>query len=138
MALLALKSSPPRAGFFISESQFQRNQTMARGGKRPGAGRPKGTVSPATQRRREIADQALAEGMSPLEIMLKAMRDALGADGQNYAAAFPFAKEAAPYMHAKLASTEVKMDAEVKQTVSAEPLRPDEWEEKYGSERPAH
>jgi hypothetical protein len=111
---------------------------VARGGSRPGAGRPKGTENPATRKRREIAEKALQEGISPLEVLLAGMRDALGEDGRNYAAAFPFAKEAAPYMHAKLASTEMKMDAEVKQTVSADPLRPDEWEEKYGSERPAH
>ena len=43
-----------------------------RGGKRPGAGRPAGA---ATRRTREIADQALAEGISPLEVMLRAMRE---------------------------------------------------------------
>jgi hypothetical protein len=44
---------------------------MARGGKREGAGRPAGSV---TKRTREIADRALAEGKSPLEVMLDNMR----------------------------------------------------------------
>jgi hypothetical protein len=42
-----------------------------RGGKRPGAGRPKGA---ATKRTREIADKAAAEGITPLDVMLSNMR----------------------------------------------------------------
>lgn len=44
---------------------------MSRGGKREGAGRPAGAV---TKRTREIAERAVAEGKSPLEIMLDNMR----------------------------------------------------------------
>lgn len=44
---------------------------MAHGGKRTGAGRPAGAV---TTRTREIADRALAEGKTPLEVMLDNMR----------------------------------------------------------------
>lgn len=44
---------------------------MSRGGKREGAGRPAGAV---TKRTREIADRALSEGKSPLEVMLDNMR----------------------------------------------------------------
>lgn len=44
---------------------------MAHGGKRIGAGRPAGAV---TTRTREVAEQALAEGKSPLEVMLENMR----------------------------------------------------------------
>lgn len=44
---------------------------MARGGKRDGAGRKLGAV---TKRTRAIADQALAEGKAPLEVMLDNMR----------------------------------------------------------------
>ena len=43
---------------------------MASGGKREGAGRPPGAV---TKRTREIANRALAEGKSPLEVMLANM-----------------------------------------------------------------
>ena len=43
---------------------------MPRGGKRDGAGRPVGAL---TTRTREVAAKAIAEGMSPLEIMLQNM-----------------------------------------------------------------
>lgn len=44
---------------------------MAKGGRRVGAGRPKGALSVKT---RQIAERALAEGKTPLEIMLENMR----------------------------------------------------------------
>lgn len=44
---------------------------MSRGGKREGSGRKPGAV---TKRTREIAERALAEGKSPLEVMLDNMR----------------------------------------------------------------
>lgn len=44
---------------------------MAHGGKRSGAGRPTGAV---TLRTREVAEKALAEGKTPLEVMLDNMR----------------------------------------------------------------
>jgi len=44
---------------------------MSHGGKRNGAGRPLGAV---TKRTREVAEQALAEGTSPLEVMLENMQ----------------------------------------------------------------
>jgi hypothetical protein len=44
---------------------------VARGGKRPGAGRPPGAV---TVRSAEVAAKALAEGKTPLEVMLDNMR----------------------------------------------------------------
>ncbi len=117
---------------------------MARGGKREGAGRPAGAI---TKRTREIAERALATGMSPLDVMLDNMRhfqqvaldaeatlDGLTADefseqGPSDAspeeqfqfllaqvkktvglrqAAQDAARDAAPYIHAKLASVEHK------------------------------
>lgn len=74
---------------------------MTRGGKRTGAGRPKGA---ATRKTKEIADRASAEGVTPLEVMLKAMREHY--DKREYDAAAAIAKDAAPYMHAKLASVQ--------------------------------
>lgn len=47
---------------------------MPRGGKREGSGRPKGTPSAMTIRRREVAERALASGMAPLDVMLGNMR----------------------------------------------------------------
>lgn len=44
---------------------------MGRGGKREGAGRK---VSAITVRTREVAEQAIAEGKTPLEVMLDNMR----------------------------------------------------------------
>lgn len=72
-----------------------------RGGARKGAGRPKGA---ATKRSREIADSESRKGVTPLEVMLKAMREHY--DKNDFDAAASIAKDAAPYMHPKLASTQ--------------------------------
>lgn len=76
---------------------------MAHGGKRQGAGRKKGS---ATKRTREIADQAINDGMSPLEVMLTAMRR--HAEAENWDDAASIAKDAAPYIHPRLAAVEHK------------------------------
>mgnify|MGYP001569413853 CR=1 FL=1 len=73
---------------------------MAHGGKRSGAGRRKGSK---TQRVQEIAAKAAEEGISPLEVMLGAMRAAWPHDRD---AAARFAKDAAPYIHPRLAAVE--------------------------------
>ncbi|NTJ46896.1 hypothetical protein G6K93_07705 [Agrobacterium rhizogenes] len=70
-----------------------------RGGPRKGAGRPRGA---ATKRTRAVADRESKNGLTPLEVMLKAMRQ--HADKEDWDAAASIAKDAAPYMHAKLAS----------------------------------
>lgn len=44
---------------------------MSRGGKRDGAGRPAGALTVKT---REVAEQALADGKTPLEVMLDNMK----------------------------------------------------------------
>lgn len=92
-----------------------------RGGARKGAGRKPGS---ATKRTREIADRAAAQGITPLEVMLRAMTalvdqaDALAesdvAQLNGRAAdrlgllvsAAEVAKNAAPYMHPRLAAIE--------------------------------
>lgn len=45
---------------------------MAHGGARKGAGRKAGSITAKT---REIAEKASAEGITPLEVMLRAMRE---------------------------------------------------------------
>jgi hypothetical protein len=70
-----------------------------RGGPRDGAGRKKGS---ATKRTQEIAKAALAEGLTPLEHMLKVLRD-LSADEKRRDA---MAVAAAQYVHPKLAAVE--------------------------------
>lgn len=81
---------------------------MARGGARVGAGRKKGSVTKATAIRQEMIAKAVAEGVSPLDVMLGAMRDAWAAGDKEKAA--NFAKDAAPYLHPKLSSVEHKGD----------------------------
>lgn len=75
---------------------------MARGGKREGAGRKPGQKSAKTIEREQLSAEALAEGLTPLQVMLDAMREAFE-EGDKRTAAM-FAKDAAPYIHPKLAN----------------------------------
>lgn len=82
---------------------------MARGGARRGAGRPKGSGlgKPArkTSERIKITQEAIGEGVTPLEYMLRVMRtstDTKRCDAMAIAAA--------PFIHPRLASTNVTMD----------------------------
>lgn len=79
---------------------------MARGGKREGAGRKAGSVTTKT---RETADRAVAEGLTPLEYMLRVLRD----ESEPKEARMWAAEKAAPYVHAKLASVEHRGGLEV-------------------------
>src|SRR5262249_503452 len=73
-----------------------------RGGRRPRAGRPVGSKN---QRTAEIARAAAEEGITPIEVMLGAMRElwAVGTPEAKREAA-EIAKDAAPYIHPRLAS----------------------------------
>jgi hypothetical protein len=73
------------------------SRQTGRGGARPGAGRPPGSKN---QRSAEIARQAVEAGITPIELMLKAMRD-LWDEGTSEAKreAAKIAKDAAPYVH---------------------------------------
>jgi hypothetical protein len=83
---------------------------MGHGGPRKGAGRPLGA---AAQKTREIADRASQDGILPLEVMLSTMRE-LWAVGSAEAkqAACAVAKDAAPYMHPRLNSTDANVKGE--------------------------
>jgi len=72
---------------------------MPKGGVRPGSGRPRGA---ANKRTSEIANRAIAEGLSPLEVMLIAMREHVNACRWDQAA--EIAKDAAAYIHPRLAA----------------------------------
>ncbi len=74
---------------------------MPRGGKRASAGRKPGST---TKKKRAIAVQAAAEGITPLEVMLDAMRRHHKAKKWDKAAAI--AKDAAPYIHPRLSATQ--------------------------------
>lgn len=94
------------------------------GGARPGAGRKPGIPNKITQARRE---ELLASGVSPLDYMLGVLRN----DQESPERRFAAAKEAAPYLHARLASVQHTGDPEnpvhVEQTnkVRAEDLDPE-------------
>ena len=75
---------------------------MTHGGKRPGAGRPNGSLNKRSQ---EIVAKAASEGITPLEVMLKAMRQHV--DAGDLGAAAEIAKDAAPYIHPRLANSVV-------------------------------
>ena len=76
---------------------------MAKGGKREGAGRPKGTFAPA---KKKLLDRiAASDRKLPLEIMLEAMEEAYKAGGAIEA--FPIAEKVAPYLHPKMQAVEV-------------------------------
>jgi hypothetical protein len=76
---------------------------MARGGKRDGAGRKAGSI---TERSRDAAERAQAEGITPLDYMLKLLRDDnTPVERRDWAA-----EKAAPYIHARLSAIEAKHD----------------------------
>lgn len=74
---------------------------MPRGGKREGAGRKAGQPNRKTQ---AVAAQAIAEGITALEVMVNAMR------WHHYAGRYDdaarVARDVAPYMHPRLAAIE--------------------------------
>ena len=77
-----------------------RDSTMnGHGGKRPGAGRPKGAASRANE---EVRQEAAATGELPLAYMLRIMRDPSQPVGRRD----DMAKAAAPFCHSRLSSVE--------------------------------
>lgn len=83
------------------------------GGRRPGAGRKAGSVNKKT---RAIAEKAVNEGITPLEVQLETMR-ALWAEAkkgdtldlEKAIEACAIAKDAAPYIHPRLSSIEASV-----------------------------
>lgn len=62
-------------------------------------------MTKATVYRQEMLAKAAAEGVSPLEVMMTAMREAWEKNDRERAV--QIAEKAAPYMHAKLAAVEM-------------------------------
>ena len=100
--------------------QTKSKNSNGRGGARKNAGRKPGA---ATKKTREIADKAAAEGLTPLEVMLRTMHALVGrfdaihaqAETDEARAAVPLdlmveaaaiAKDAAPYVHPRLQAIE--------------------------------
>jgi|SRR5690242_13928451 len=102
-----------------------------RGGRRPGAGRPVGSKNQRTQ---EIARAAADAGITPIEVMLGAMRElwAVGTPEAKRDAA-EIAKDAAPYIHPRLASIDQTLKEDRPFAVLLEPCsNAEEWEAIYG------
>jgi uncharacterized protein (DUF2461 family) len=91
---------------------------MPRGGKREGSGRKQGQC---TNKTKQIRDKAIEDGITPLEVMLDVMRktyaEALTEQDPvkkaiRLKAACDAAKDAAPYVHPKLANIQHAGDEE--------------------------
>ncbi len=75
-------------------------------GSKPGerrGGRQKGTPNKATAAK---AAEVAASGLVPLDFMLRVMRD----ESEDMGRRLDMAKAAAPYVHAKLASVDSRLD----------------------------
>ena len=106
----------------------QLEKHTGRGGARPGAGRPPGSKN---QRSAEVARQAAEAGITPIEVMLSAMRD-LWEEGTSEAKreAARIAKDAAPYLHPRLASIDQTVREATRFVIRApEPCTAEEWQE---------
>ena len=79
---------------------------MASGGRRSGAGRPKGSRNKLTIERQRIAEELLTNGDTPLQVLVDMMRGEREFDDKIFEAA----KAAAPYIHPRLAATEITAD----------------------------
>ena len=110
------------------------------GGRREGAGRKKGSHNTKTKNRMKIADEALKNGKTPLEIMLETMRELYEkaqtcldettkkdekakAESAKMRIGFlreacEIAKDAAPYVHSKLANVNMNTTINMLDTLS--------------------
>ena len=103
------------------KKQLELDSTKAKpksgyGGPRPNSGRKPGTLN---EKNRIIATKAIQSGITPLEVMIEAMRKVY--DEQGAVEATPFAEKAAPFVHARISSMELKGDLAIK-TVSDDDL----------------
>lgn len=104
-----------------------------RGGKRPNAGRKPGVPNKASiERQAKVA----ASGDTPLDYMLRVMRD----ETQPPDRRDDMAKAAAPYVHPRLASTEVKSETTVKYVARLPEKAPtvNAWQQQHSSELTQH
>lgn len=90
------------------------------GGRRPGAGRKPGTPGvkgpkPITKVRMELAERVLGGDITPLEVLIEAMREAHLVGNTREAA--HYANMAAPYVHPKLSTINATHDGDIRATV---------------------
>src|SRR5262245_34128722 len=102
-----------------------------RGGRRLGAGRPVGSKNRGSA---EIARAAAESGITPIEVMLGTMRE-LWDQGTPEAKreAAEIAKDAAPYIHPRLASIDQTVTEHQPFAVMLETSSKEEWEAIYGT-----
>lgn len=84
-----------------------------RGGRREGAGRPRGSKDGSPVKREikraikeKIVEEVRAEGILPLEVMTSLMREYWQQGGEGKEKAAYWADRCAPYFHAKLANVQ--------------------------------
>jgi hypothetical protein len=96
------------------------------GGKRPGAGRPKGAASLANE---QVRQEAAATGELPLAYMLRIMRDPSQPVGRRD----DMAKAAAPFCHSRLSSVEHSGEISRPTVIRAPAVSAtiDEWQAEY-------
>ncbi len=87
----------PRAAKAKAKAKAKPKAAPARGGRRPGAGRPKGARNKKTA---AVIAAIEASGTTPLDFMLDVMRN----PALPICDRFEAAKAAAPYVHPRLAS----------------------------------
>lgn len=92
-----------------------KNPAERRGGKRAGAGRPKGAKNKRDWQK--IQEKVAEGGMLPLEFMLKVMRN----PKNSWAARQTAARDAAPYVHPRLSSIVHKGDLKEPVTTATMP-----------------
>ena len=105
-----------------------RHSTMnGHGGKRPGAGRPKGAASRAND---EVRQEAAATGELPLAYMLRIMRDPSQPVGRRD----DMAKAAASFCHSRLSSVEHSGEIARPTVIRAPAVSAtlEEWQAEYG------
>ena len=91
-----------------------------------GRGRPPGSPNKAP---RERAERIAEDGQTPLDYMIAVMRDIT----QPAERRDDMAKAAAPYVHSRLSSAEVKKETTVRYVAEVPPVMPngEEWEKRY-------
>jgi hypothetical protein len=93
--------------------------------KRP-VGRPKGSVSRLDAYARE---KAIADGLTPLEYLLSILRDT----EQPQETRIDAAKAAAPYVHARLQTVDMKAETTVHHVALPTLPTADEWEQRHAT-----
>lgn len=107
---------------------FHKESKVPRGGARPGAGRKKGQIS---KKSAALQARVAAEGITPLEVMLKTMRAAWNENNRELACSI--AKDAAPYIHPRLMTSKNETEVTHRYVARAPAPAPSEdaWQQQH-------